>query len=65
MRLRVTFGREKDGRWIGEVDELGVLVYGGSRDDAYQRAKSAALFALSTFPEMGRTLDDTIHFEDV
>ncbi len=34
-KLTVEFDRETDGRWIAEVPELpGVMVYGGSRDDA-------------------------------
>lgn len=32
MRFKVTFDRETDGRWIAEVDELGVLVYGTTRE---------------------------------
>ena len=34
--------REVDGRWIAEVPELNVLLYGDSRQDAIQRAQSAA-----------------------
>ena len=66
MRLKVTLGREVDGRWIGEVGSLGVLVYGDSRDVAYGRAKAAALFALSGLAESeNRTIDDSIQFEVV
>ena len=64
MRFVVTFDREMDGRWIAEVDEIGVLVYGGTRDEAYGRAKAAALFALSGLAESeGRTIEDSIQFE--
>ena len=64
MRFKVTFDRETDGRWIAEVDELGVLVYGDTRDDAYGRAKAAALFALSGLAESeGRAIEDSIQFE--
>jgi predicted RNase H-like HicB family nuclease len=59
MRIRVTFDREDDGRWIAEVDEPAVLVYGESRDEAYRRAKLAVLFALSS----GDTVEDSIQFE--
>ena len=31
-----------DGRWIAEVPELNVLLYGDSRQDAIQRAQAAA-----------------------
>jgi predicted RNase H-like HicB family nuclease len=34
--------REVDGRWIAEVPELNVLLYGDSKQDAIQRAQSAA-----------------------
>jgi predicted RNase H-like HicB family nuclease len=64
MRFTVTFDRETDGRWIAEVEELSVLVYGESRDDAYARAKAAALFALSGLAESeGRPIEDSIHFD--
>jgi len=64
MRVKVTFDRETDGRWIAEVDELGVLVYGETRDDAYGRAKAAALFALSGLADSeGRPIEDSIQFE--
>ena len=64
MRFVVTFDRETDGRWIAEVDELGGLVYGDSREDAYGRAKAAALFALSGLAESeGRPIEDSIQFE--
>ena len=39
---------EDDGRWIGEVAELpGVLVYGGSRDEAVAKAKALAFRVLA------------------
>jgi predicted RNase H-like HicB family nuclease len=64
MCVKVTFDREADGRWIAAVDELGVLVYGDTRKDAYGRAKAAALFALSGLAESeGRTIEDSIQFE--
>ena len=64
MRFKVTFDRETDGRWVAEVADLGVLVYGDTRDDAYARAKAAALFALSGLAESeGRPIEDSIHFD--
>jgi predicted RNase H-like HicB family nuclease len=42
MRLTIELDREIDGRWIAEVPELNVLLYGDSRPDAIQRAQSAA-----------------------
>jgi predicted RNase H-like HicB family nuclease len=43
MKLTIELDREVDGRWIAEVPELNVLLYGESRQDAIQRAQSAAL----------------------
>ena len=42
MKLTIELDRETDGRWIAEVPELNILLYGNSRGDAIQRAQSAA-----------------------
>jgi predicted RNase H-like HicB family nuclease len=42
MKLTIELERELDGRWIAEVPELNVLLYGDSKQDAIQRAQSAA-----------------------
>jgi predicted RNase H-like HicB family nuclease len=42
MKLTIELDRETDGRWIAEVPELNVLLYGDSKPDAIQRAKAAA-----------------------
>jgi predicted RNase H-like HicB family nuclease len=42
VKLTIELGREADGRWIAEVPELNVLLYGDSKRDAIQRAESAA-----------------------
>ena len=42
MKLTIELDRELDGRWIAEVPELNVLLYGNSRQDAIQQAQSAA-----------------------
>ena len=42
VRLTIQLDREVDGRWIAEVPELNVLLYGDSKQDAIQRAQSAA-----------------------
>jgi predicted RNase H-like HicB family nuclease len=42
MKLTIELDRETDGRWIAEVPELNVVLYGDSRPDAIQRAQSAA-----------------------
>jgi len=38
MKLMIELDREIDGRWIAEVPELNVLLYGDSKQDAIQRA---------------------------
>lgn len=47
MKLTIELDREVDGRWIAEVPELNVLLYGATRQEAIQRAESAALEILS------------------
>jgi len=42
INLTIELDREVDGRWIAEVPELNVLLYGDSKQDAIQRAQSAA-----------------------
>jgi predicted RNase H-like HicB family nuclease len=42
VKLTIELDRELDGRWIAEVQEMNVLLYGDSKQDAIQRAQSAA-----------------------
>ncbi len=42
MKLTIELDREVDGRWIAEVPQLNILLYGDSRQDAIQRAQLAA-----------------------
>ena len=42
MKLTIELDREIDGRWIAEVPELNILLYGSSKDDAIERAETAA-----------------------
>jgi len=42
MKLTIELDREVDGRWIAEVPELNVLVYGDSKQAAIQRAQLSA-----------------------
>ncbi len=42
MKLTIELDRESDGRWIAEVPELNVLLYGDSREHAIERAEAAA-----------------------
>ena len=42
VKLTIELDRETDGRWIAEVPELNVILYGESKQDAIQRAQAAA-----------------------
>jgi len=42
MKLTIELDREVDGRWIAEVPELNILLYGETRRDAVGKAESAA-----------------------
>lgn len=42
MKLTIELDREKDGRWIADVPELNILLYGDSKEEAISRAKEAA-----------------------
>lgn len=43
MNLTIKLDRETDGRWIAEVPELNVLIYGAGRDEAIRKAEAAAM----------------------
>lgn len=42
VKLKIELDREVDGRWIAEVPELNVLLYGETRQDAILKAEAAA-----------------------
>jgi len=42
VNLTIELDREVDGRWIADVPELNILLYGASKEDAIQRAEDAA-----------------------
>jgi predicted RNase H-like HicB family nuclease len=43
MKLTIELDRETDGRWIAEVPQLNVLIYGAGRDEAIRKAEAAAM----------------------
>ena len=54
MKLAVELDRETDGRWIAEVVDLpGVIVYGGTREEALAAAQALALRVLADKLEHG------------
>jgi len=42
MHLTIELEREVDGRWIADIPELNVLLYGESKDEAIRKAEAAA-----------------------
>ena len=43
MNLQIELDREDDGRWIAEISDLGLLLYGATRDEAVERIEAAAV----------------------
>jgi predicted nucleic acid-binding protein len=42
MKLTIELDQEVDGRWIAEVPELNILLYGDSKLDAVDKAQASA-----------------------
>jgi predicted RNase H-like HicB family nuclease len=42
VNLTIELDRETDGRWIADIPELNILLYGFSKEDAIHRAEEAA-----------------------
>lgn len=42
MKLTIELDREEDGRWIADLPELNILLYGDSKEEAIRKAKEAA-----------------------
>lgn len=59
MLFTMEIDREEDGRWIAEVIDLpGVMVYGGTREEALARAKALALRVVADRLEHGEALPE-------
>ena len=41
MKLTIELDSELDGRWIAEVPQFNILLYGTSKQDAIQRPQAA------------------------
>lgn len=62
MTLTIEVDKESDGRWLSEVPELpGVMVYGGTRDEAIAKVKALALRVLADRLEHGETVPELVH----
>jgi predicted RNase H-like HicB family nuclease len=59
MQMTIRMLREADGRWIADVPELpGVTVYGGTPEEARQRAMALALRVIAEEIEHGELAMD-------
>ncbi len=59
--MRIEIEQEEDGRWLTEIPELpGVMVYGGSREEAVARVKALALRVLADRLEHGETVPELV-----
>jgi predicted RNase H-like HicB family nuclease len=57
--MNIETEREDDGRWIAEVPDLpGVMVYGGSREEAITKVKALALRVLADRLEHGESIPE-------
>ncbi len=61
MKLTIELDREVDGRWIAEVPELNVLLYGDSKQDAIARAEAAALEIVRDRIAHGELASDSVN----
>lgn len=59
MRFSIQLSRQTDGRWIAEVSELpGVMVYGGTSQDAIAKVKALALRVVADRLDHGEAAPD-------
>lgn len=57
MTFTVAYEQDTDGRWLAEVVELpGVMVYGGTRQEALAKAQTLALRVVADRLEDGEML---------
>ncbi len=48
MKYQVEFEQEEDGRWIADLPQLpGVMAYGATREEAFDKVLSLALHVLA------------------
>jgi predicted RNase H-like HicB family nuclease len=58
MTLTIELDREVDGRWIAEVQELNVVLYGETKEQAIERAQAASQELLQDRIAHGETSAD-------
>ena len=58
MQFTIELAREVDGRWIADVPDLNILLYGSSRNEAIEKAQSAAREIISDRIARGELADE-------
>jgi predicted RNase H-like HicB family nuclease len=57
--MKIEIEREDDGRWIAEVPDLpGVMVYGGTREEAIAKVQSLALRVIADRLDHGEAIPE-------
>jgi len=63
MDFEIVFDREKDGRWIAEIESLpGVLAYGATRNEAQSRVEALTLRVIANRIEGGLSTSGQVRF---
>ncbi len=57
--MKIEIEREKDGRWIAEVDDLpGVIAYGKTREEAIAKVEALALRVIADRLDHGENIPE-------
>jgi predicted RNase H-like HicB family nuclease len=63
MEFNIVFDREKDGRWIAEIENLpGVLAFGATRTEAQSKVEALAQRVVVDQIEAHLLIPDQVHF---
>ena len=61
MHLTIELDREADGRWIADVPELNILLYGETREAAIEAAKQASREIIADKVSSGQLPPEAVH----
>jgi predicted RNase H-like HicB family nuclease len=56
--MHIEVEREEDGRWLGEIQDPGAMVYGTTREEAVAPVKALALRVLADRLEHGESVPE-------
>ncbi|MGA3371569.1 MAG: type II toxin-antitoxin system HicB family antitoxin [Terracidiphilus sp.] len=63
MDFEIVFDREKDGRWIAEIESLpGALAYGATKAEAQSKVEALALRVVADRIEVDQSTPDQVRF---